>query len=67
MADIVRKYSLKELRARKNVTQAVAAEALGVSPQTYCAWEKDLSPVAISRVLKIAEYYGVDIAEIRVP
>ena len=33
-------FTLKELRARKNETQAQTAEALGVSVQTYNAWEK---------------------------
>lgn len=67
MTDIVRQYSLKELRARKNVTQAIAAEALGVSTPTYCAWERDISNVAISKVQKIADYYGVSIGEILCP
>ena len=33
------KYSLKELRARKNWTQCETAKRLGISPQTYNAWE----------------------------
>ena len=37
---------------------------LGVSEQTYCAWEKDISNVAVSKVLAIAQYYGVDIGQI---
>ena len=59
-----RKYTLKELRARKNVTQEQAATALGVSPQTYNAWEKDISGVAISKVIRVAEYFGVQLGEI---
>ena len=67
MADIVRQYSLKELRARKNVTQAQAAEALGVSATTYCSWEKgDISSVAISKVIALAEYFGVELSEIQI-
>lgn len=57
-------YTLKELRARKNETQKQAAKGLGVSVQTYNAWEKDISNVAVSKVLAVAEYYGVKISEI---
>lgn len=62
-----RKYSLKELRARKNVTQEQAAGALGISTQTYNAWEKDISNVAISKVIKVADYYGVKLSDIFLP
>ena len=58
------KFSLKELRARKGVSQQQAARDLGVTPQTYCAWEKDVSNVRISMVERIADYYGVKIGDI---
>ena len=58
-------YSLRELRARKNVTQQDVADAVGVSLPTYGAWEKDLSPAPISKVIKLAEYFGVTIGEIK--
>ena len=35
------KYTPKELRARKGESQQKTANALGVSKQTYCAWEKE--------------------------
>lgn len=57
-------YSLKELRARKNLTQSEVASDLGVSTQTYNAWEKDISNVAISKVQALAEYYGVTIDQL---
>lgn len=59
-------YSLKELRARKNETQEQTAEAMGVSVQTYNAWERDVSGVAISKVLRLAEHFGVALSEIKV-
>lgn len=62
MADTT--FSLKELRARKNKTQAQVAAALGVSPQTYNAWERDISGVAISKVQAMADYFGVPIGQI---
>ena len=58
-------YSLKELRARHGWTQAEAAKELGVSPQTYNAWEKDLSNIKISKVMAIANVFGVPLEEIK--
>lgn len=60
-----RQYTLKELRARKDETQAQVAQALGISPQTYNAWEQDVSNVAISKVKALADYFGVRLAEIK--
>ncbi len=62
MADT--KFSLKELRARKDKTQAEVAADLGISPQTYNAWERDLSNVGISKVQMMADYFGVAIGQI---
>ena len=58
-------YSLRELRARMNWTQAQTAEKLGISYQTYNAWEKDLSNVKISKVISIANLFGVRLEEIK--
>lgn len=59
------KYTLKELRARKNETQEETAKNLGISVQTYNAWEKDVSNVAVSKVYALAKYFGVSIDDIR--
>lgn len=59
----MRQYSLKELRARKNMTQAEVAENIGISTQTYNAWEKDVSNVAIGKVKALADFFGVTIGE----
>lgn len=58
------KYTLKELRARKDKTQAEVADDLGISVQTYNSWEKDISGVAISKVQALADYYGCRISQI---
>lgn len=60
-------FSLKELRARRNMTQEQVAKDLGISPQTYCAWEKDISNVAVSKVQAVADYFGVRIGQIFLP
>ena len=59
-------YSLRELRARKRKTQHQVASDLGVSDATYCAWEKDISNVAVSKVQAVADYYGVAIGQISI-
>lgn len=58
-------YSLRELRARMNWTQAQTAKKLGISTQTYNAWEKDLSNVKIGKVISIANLFGVSLDEIK--
>lgn len=60
------KFSLRELRARKNVTQKETAKAMGITYQTYNAWEQDISNVGISKVYALAEYFGVTIDEIKI-
>lgn len=57
-------YTLKELRARKNLTQRKVAGDLGVSCQTYNAWEKDISKVAVGKVQAVADYFGVALGQI---
>ena len=57
-------FSLRELRARKGKTQRQVAADLGVSVATYCAWEKDISQVAVSKVSALADYYGVALGQI---
>lgn len=63
----MQQYTLKELRARKNMTQQEVAEKMGIATQTYNAWEKDVSNVAIGKVDALAEFFGVTIGEIFLP
>lgn len=64
---MMKQYSLKELRARKNMTQQEIADKIGVSVQTYNAWEKDVSNVAIGKVKALADFFEVAIGEIFLP
>lgn len=57
-------YTLKELRARKNWTQSQTAEKLGISTQTYNAWERDISNVAVSKVQAVADLFDVKLSQI---
>ena len=63
----MQQYTLKELRARKNMTQYEVAKNIGVSTQTYNAWERDVSNVAISKVKALADLFEVTIGEIFLP
>lgn len=63
----MQQFTLKELRARKNLTQSEVAYKIGVSPQTYNAWEKNISNVSISKVKALADFFGVTIGEIFLP
>lgn len=49
------------------MTQAEVAENIGISTQTYNAWEKDVSNVAIGKVKALADFFGVTIGEIFLP
>lgn len=57
-------YSLKELRARKGLSQAETAEKLGVSVQTYNAWEADFGMVKVRNAVKVANLFGVKVDDI---
>jgi DNA-binding XRE family transcriptional regulator len=57
-------FTIKELRARKNETQEQTAAAVGVSKQTYNAWEKSISNVAVSKVNRLAQHFGVRLEDI---
>lgn len=59
-------YSIKILRTMRGETQEETARAVGVTTQTYCAWEKDISRVAISKVKALAEHFGVKLSQIAV-
>ncbi len=59
-----RKYSLKELRARNNLSQSDMAKRLGVSLTSYNKWEADLTNVKVSQLIQIADILGVDMSEI---
>ena len=59
------KYSLKELRARFNETQAETAEALSISVPTYSAWENNPGTIKLSNLIKIANHFNISIDQIK--
>ncbi len=54
------KYTLKMLRAKKNLTQAEAAEAVGVKQSVWCIWER----YGEEDLQKIADVFGVKAKDI---
>lgn len=58
--------SLKELRARKNKTQAEVAKDLSISPQTYNSWENNPGIIKLSNLIKVCDYFEINISQLRV-
>lgn len=50
---------LKELRTKKNLTIAQAAEALGMNANTYAKYERNERDVSTDGLCQIAEFYNV--------
>lgn len=59
-------YSMKELRARINKTQSEVASDIGVSTTTYNYWENNIGKVSISKCVMLANYFGVNIEELKI-
>ncbi len=61
------KFTLKELRARNNITQMDAAKATGVTIQTYNRWEQNPGTIPVSKFVILADYLKVDMSDIFLP
>ena len=53
------KISLKAARVNKELTQAEAANRLGVSNKTLCSWENGAYKPTADKIDAICELYGV--------
>lgn len=58
------KYTLKELRARYNLTQDDMAKALNLTRQSYINIEKNPERATVDRMMQIARILKVSIGEI---
>lgn len=62
-----RQYSIRELRARKNISQAELAELTGLTARTIYVYEKDVANLrnaSYSNIKKLADALDVELEEI---
>ena len=59
-------FSLKELRARMDWSQAETAKKIGTTKTTYNRWEQNPKNIKIKDAIKIANVFGVPIADIKI-
>ena len=55
---------IKELRIAKGVSQKQIADALGVTSMAYNYWENEKREPSFADVKRLAEYFGVSVAEL---
>ena len=59
MTEIVPKITIKELRARHNLTQEEFAKTVGTTPQTVSAWEKSVLSISPKNMANICNKYHI--------
>lgn len=59
--------NVRTLRVRSGKTQREVANAVGIGTASICNWELGRSAPSMKKLLKLAEYYGVDICDIVSP
>lgn len=61
MKDISTPAILQRLRARRHVTQAAAARAVGISPRSCSDYETGRRKVSLEILIRFARYYDVSL------
>lgn len=59
MTEVVPKITIKELRARHDLTQEEFAKSVGTTPQTVGAWEKNQLSISPRFMLAICKKYNL--------
>lgn len=59
MTEIAPKITIKELRARHNLTQKEFAKSVGTSAQTVSAWEKNQLSISPKNMVVICNKYHI--------
>ncbi|MBG1278355.1 helix-turn-helix transcriptional regulator [Lactococcus lactis subsp. lactis] len=59
------KYSLKELRARKKLTQKEAAEEIGITENTWVNWESGKTYPNVISIGLLEDLFEVSFAEMK--
>ncbi len=52
---------LKKLRESTNLSQSQFSNRLNVAKQTYCNWENGNAMPSISKLIMIADYFGISV------
>lgn len=60
------RYSIKELRARNNMTQKDMANALGLSLTAYNYWENNIDRLTISKLKALCKVLNVSIHDVEI-
>lgn len=55
----------KKLRDKKGVLDATVARATGIDKATFCHWAKNLYTPKDNKLIKIADYFGVTLEELK--
>lgn len=64
MTKTVPKITIKELRARHNLTQAKFAESIGTTAQTVSAWEKNALSISPKHMVTICKKYHIQSSDL---
>ena len=64
MTEVVPKITIKELRARHNLTQEEFAKSVGTSAQTVGAWEKDQLSISPKNMVTICKKYHLQSSDL---
>lgn len=64
MTETVSKITIKELRARHNLTQEEFAKTVGTSAQTVSAWEKNVLSISPKNMVTICKKYNLQSSDL---
>ena len=56
--------NIRKLRLAKNLSQQIVADNLNIDRRTYAAWEMETQDIKSSFVPRLAEFFGVEIADL---
>jgi len=56
--------NLRKVRSKKDFSQQEAADFLGVDRRTYIDWEDGKTDIKVSNILKLAEFFQVEVDEL---
>ena len=64
MTEVVPKITIKELRARHNLTQEEFAKSVGTTPHTVSAWEKNQLSISPKNMVVICNRYNIQSSDL---